>query len=330
MLLVSNNKSLMSLYLLIAIVALGCDRKNNRIGQMVAITPDGKKIAMAIGPYIRKYPHIENIKACAAILDMNLPSNVNSIKESEPVSSLAWRPSDSNRELFISSFHLVKPGKIMKVEFSDSNMNIISNNLPKHTNFMWMTWNNTGQILAGSAFKGFDHFLGLYYYESNKFIVTNVPSSKNIVWEDDESLYVYNEGKISKISIVDSNCQTVESFFILGDVFLIGMLDGKLAYRSDNKIFLGDKILYEANSKIGAVVIDYHNIAFQTKTKSSRKVMVINNKGSIINEKNVKEDSMLIGFINDFIYLREDQKYIKKYNLNDNTKMSTVFSVNDI
>jgi hypothetical protein len=302
------------------------------MGPIVAVSPDGKKIAVTIGPCIKEYPYIENIKTYAAILDMNSPSKINLIKESEPISGFAWRLCGSNQELFISSFHLVHPGKIFRVEFSDANMKITSNPLPKYTNLMYMRWNKTGQILAGSTFKWDEKFLGLYYNDSNEFIVTDIPSSGNIVWKDDKSLYVVGNdcNNISTVSIADSNCQIVKSFTTSEKVYLAGLLDNELVYHSGNKIYLSEKILYEADNKIGAVIIDYPNIAFQTQTKLGRKIMVISNKGNLINEKNVKEDSILVGFADDFIYLQEEQQYIKKYNINDNAKVSIVFSVNDI
>jgi hypothetical protein len=300
---------------------------------IVAVSPDGNKIAMAIGPCIKEYPYIDNIKTCAAIMDTNSPSIIVLIKESEPVSWLAWRSYGSNQELFISSFPLVHPGKIFRVEFSDANMKVTSNPLPKYTNLMYMRWNKTGQILACSAFKGYEKFLGLYYNDSNEFIITDIPSSGNIVWKDDKSLYVVSDdcNNISTVSITDSNYQVVKSFTTSEKVYLAGILDNELAYRSRDKIYLGDKILYEADNEIGAVIVDYPNIAFQTKTKLGRKIIVISNKGNLINEKKVKEDSILVGFADDFIYLQEEQQYIKKYNIiNDNAKVSLVFSVNDI
>jgi hypothetical protein len=317
-------------YFLTIIIVTGCNQKCERIKQITAINLDNKEIAIAIGPCIKKYPYIENIKTCAAIFDMNLPSTVKLIKESEPLSAFAWRPSYTSHTLYISTFPLGKPGNIIEAEYFNGHVKVNTISLPEDIIFMYINWNKTGQILAGSAFKGYNHFLGFYSYEDSKFIITNIPSSKNIVWKDEKSLYLYDEGRISAVSIIDGNCQVIENFSVIGDVFLIGMFDGKLAYRADNKIYLGNKILYEAASKIGAVAIDDNNIAFQTEIKSGREVIVIDGSGNVKNEKNVEEGSILVAFVNGFIYLCEDQKYIKKFNLNDSTKISSIFSVNDI
>ncbi len=335
---------LLSLLIIAASVVgfAGC-KKKNVIFPLLNISPDGSKIAFWAGP--DEKPNTRNAdidEGRAYVLDLKDDDvRVIEIPQSDDVSvpsSWAWRPGVKPLQLFLTTYQIeIEPMSIglIGVAISEQPLIVFSRELTKNwlARVLCLSWSPNGKILAVGQWLG----LSLSYDNGKTFINTEIPvSSSTCAWTNDYTLYILgkDEESLLEIEILNEKAQ-VKRTIATGVTRVCGSLNDKVVYYSytESKIYCGDQLLYKSDQKIEWVCADGSYVALQEPPSfESSRILVLNEKGNIISEKNIVGEVVLRGLSSKHscVYLVKDLQAIQRYSFVGDDAIHTIFHVNEL
>ncbi|MHC4737578.1 MAG: hypothetical protein ACYS9Y_01605 [Planctomycetota bacterium] len=325
------------------VVGLAGCKKKTVIFPLLNLSPDGNKIAFWAGP--DENPNTRNAdieEGIAYVLDLqDNEVRVIDIPQSDDVSApngWAWRPDVEPIQLFLTTYPIETepmPIGLIGVAISEQPSIVFSRELTKNwlTRVLCLSWSPNGKILAVGQWLG----LSLLYDDGKTLINTEIPvSSSTCTWTDDHTLYILgkDEESLLEIEILNEQAQ-VKRTIAAGVSRVCGSLNGKVVYYShpESKIYCGDQLLYKSDQKIGCVYADGSYVALQGPPSfESSRILVLNEKGDVISEKNIVGEVVLRGLSSkqNCVYLVKDLQAIQRYSFVGDDEIHTIFHVSEL
>ena len=320
----------------------GCNKKNV-IFPLLNLSPNGNKIAFLAGP--DENPNTRNAdieEGRAYVLDLQDDDvRVIEIPQSDDVSvpnSWAWRPGVEPLQLFLTTYPIETepmPIGLIGAAISEKPSIVFSRELTKNwlARVLCLSWSPNGKTLAVGHWLG----LSLFYDDGKTLIDTEIPvSSSTCAWTNDYTLYILgkDEESLLEIEILNEQAQ-VKRTIATGVTRVCGSLNGKVVYYSytESKIYCGDQLLYKSDQKIGWVCADGSYVALQEPPSfESSRILVLNEKGDVISEKNIVGEVVLRGLSSkqNCVYLVKDLQAIQRYSFVGDDEIHTIFNVNEL
>jgi hypothetical protein len=312
---------------------LAPEKSPNRIFGPFIISPSGEDLAFRVGTLgpKEKFPSVEP-KTCVLKLGKD---GTQLIPVSRSLVPMAWRPGATPTELFGAVFSdgPSAPDRVSAVAVSDSVPTVFSQSLSDGLSVLAMAWNPSGRILAAKVSKVTEDsmvmYLGISYDNGKNINVTNISIwGRELVWTDNETLYVADGADILEVDVSDRNTPSTRTIVSAECPRLKGSLDGKVVYVLGNEIYCGEQLLYRSNQSINQIIADGSYVAF----KAGSHIWVFDERGNVRNKKSIDPTTTkLIGIssVHKFVYLLKDLRCIQRYSFVDDDKITTVYAVTD-
>jgi len=308
---------------------VGCKERPNHIFGLPVISMDGEKLAFKVG-YLGRDEKVFSAKVKPYVLKLGKDTSwVIPVQCSGLISGMAWRRGVSPPELSIIMLPSHKPGCILTVRLSDD-ASIKSSQvvLPDNLIVPLITWNPAGQILAAyvNRLEEQGACLGISYDGGKIINVTDIKILRgNLVWANDETLYLQNGNDILEVDISGRNPRVTKTIVSAEGVYLMESLNGKVVYILGNEIYCGDQLLYRSDKEIGSVDVDGCYVAFKTDNY----VVVVDEEGNVINKRAIEQDTKFIGIsvTHKFVYLMKNYQSIQRYSFDDDDDICIVYKV---
>jgi len=349
----------------------GCEKKRpNRIGIPFEISPDGKILVFSIGPQRLKGESAGRKREIYILKPGDgIPQPISGLEEMT-IWSISWHPDISLQKALLTecSDALKKPARLFELTITNGQTMVSPVILPKDIIIQFFPfwgiwgWSPNRQIIAGGVrdlSKDGHVTLGISYDNFKNIIITDIRKGfGKVIWTDNKTLYIHADsgdilevcvegGKarvtrtVAKASTEDVNMPDetkgvkdmnawVRYAASAKYVYMAGEMNGKLVYCVDNDIFLGDQVLFHTEQDIWGKQFRTSGpfLAFKAGTCA----WVLDDKGNVINQKEIGEDTLLIALSSSdkFVYLVNGYQSIERYSFIGDDEVHTIFHVNEL
>lgn len=305
------------------------------IGPDAAISPDGKYLAIVIGPRHRIGLEIPDEAARVYIFDLAGPGGaLIPVPGTMGVGfdlgrySMAWRCGTSGSELFVSidwyassleppmlkGFALLPDGQVKQVYsryFWNKNLSGVER----------LQWLADGTVLSGQ-YCGQLVLLNDAEGPLRRFNVRG----EEFAWDGQDVLYAATGSGLVRVEIpVSGGAQPKPYAAANCETCLGGITDHKPIYSFGSEIFVGSKLIYAAKGEIQQLYAGDSEIVFH----QGDSVCVIDFQGSLIYSKALQTRTRILAFAPDgkYFYVLEDNRTIQKWSTSDPHDSAVIYGL---
>jgi len=204
----------------------------------------------------------------------------------------------------------------------------MTHNLPNNIIVPKISWSPNGAILAAYVKKPKEDgaYLGISFDKGANIDITDIEIRYgNIVWINNDELYLQNGSEIFKVKLEKEKAAIVRIIASADGIYLMESLNGRVIYTKGEEIYYGDKLLYTCEQEIGMVDADGIYIGF----KAGDYLLVLDEQGNLISEKKIGKNRAFVGISSKdkYVYLVKDKHVIERYNFDGSCDISVVYDI---
>lgn len=342
-----KNKYLCLILALFLLLLAGCDKKPNmHIDIFSYLRPDGKSMAIRVGPEVGRN-HPPNFNECNAVL-LELEGislkRYHIIETQESVDfSMAWHPVFSE-QLYLSTLNKLNPknssspgGEFLRFSGNSETHSITTISrfdVPPNISGTF-SWSPDGKVLAGLAVS-WPHQLHkgklAISNDGGKTVkLTEIPMwfGSRPVWLNDKEFYFQpNKKTIAKVMVEGLDARLIETIVESEDTVLLrGSFKGECVYCKGKGLFVGEKLILQSKYPLYFAKADKYIIA-----EADRKVVIFDENLSVCHERPLEENTRLLNFSpnTNIVFLLRNWETILCYDYTVDEKPHILFSTDMI
>lgn len=300
------------IYFCIVMLSLGCSKKDN-MGWPYAYNEDTGECVISVGPIIKSSGSLDYLESSLYLIDLSKREGRRSIQEiynSRRATFVCWRPMCQELYIFKNIYGFDKVAcEVYLVDLGDGNYTAKRIALYEGFKILNARWNRSGSLIVFTMMTMtvlLEQNKNVYEYESIWLLgysfdkcktmqASEIPCHTNkIVWVSDNVFHITNEGQVLEIEAneIANNVFVKEiinsSKIDNGSAWLVGCMNGKVAYRIEGDYYLGKELLYSADEFVYGGIAKKDTMLLLLDC--NRRGLVLDGKGKIKNRFTIEEE----------------------------------------
>lgn len=332
---------------LILLSLTSCNRKERiKIDTFSYPSPDGKTIAIRVGPERKGYPDsppkLDECKLVLLELEGVSLKQYHSIETQKYVYvDMAWNPLDTS-QLYFATMNKINPfksegerpeGELIRLTLKNEGYSLETmSQFNKYPNISSaFSWSPDGSILSGQAID-WPHIvphgkLAVSYDNGQNIKLTDISTFHGTpVWISNDELYVRQDGETILRVLRDRQKFIIAEKFVESKeaIYLCGSIKGQLVYRTKDTVFVGEKAILNSKHTLRLVKADKYILA-----ESDGKIVIFNDDLKLYYERVLNKQTHLLNFCSktNIVFLVENWETILCYDFTAEETPHVLFSV---